>query len=221
MSDPYPYEDDYLDLPLDASTYASFDWDTLPEELVHRHDDILSMSREQLVSFSHEGLDHLHAWAAARRWRQLGDEENFERLARYVLTHRKSDTSQWLSYPDITLELARTIASSNPDGAETLFASYAEEIDHSATALAHYRGLAMIQSGNSETGVQFLVQAIQDHSAAEPELAMFYAESLLDAGLGDAAGAVIDAGLAAASDDADICRELEALRGFIASSRAE
>lgn len=210
----YRWEDDYADLHVDDSTYADFDWDDVPAEVVNRHDTLLTLDADALAATAlGEGEDAVHRWAIARRWLELGETARFVDVARSVLATEGQGASRWLSYPDIKLELGRVLAATDLDGAHKLFDEYAAADGASLSEAARYRGYAEIAHGDRAKGIALLEEAVREHAAREPEIAGNFAEPLLDAQDTEAAHAVLAAGIEAAraQDDASLVHELEDL----------
>ena len=209
----YRWEDDYADLPVDDSTYADFDWDEVPADIVNRHDTLLSLDADALAATSLDADDPIALWAAARRWLALDRTDRFESAVRTLLATEKSNPSRWLSYPDIRLEFGRTLAATDLDAARVVFDEYEAATGHSPTEAARYRGLADIAYGDKERGAAALVAAVRAHAAAEPELASTLAEALFDLDETDVAHKVLETGIevAEAQDDPGLARELRDL----------
>lgn len=211
FDDDYAWQDDYTELHLDDATYGDFDWDDLDPKLVDRHDAILEMDAEALGALDDTSLDDFHRWAAARAWLRVDQPERFQALTRKILSTAHDKRTKLLSYPDITLALARALAAEGDlDDALAHLETYRLLDGADGAEHARHMGLILLESDQHVKGLDILLDALKTYREEEPELGLHLAEDLLELGQKDAARAVLDAARqqAAEHDQRELLQEL-------------
>lgn len=204
-------EDDEL---YDALGYAEYDWDTLPEASVRRHDQVLDMEYEELLALDLDSLDDLGKWAAAQAFWDHGDEDRFHDLALRVVRSKKPHPA--LDYAEICLELAGDyFLDEKWDEAVFLLPDVERLVPEDATIRARFGALISIGRGRKDEGLA-VFQELAESNEGDAETLLLLAQDLYGIGMDDAG----DDLLAKAEEVASLANDQELLE-VIADFRAD